>query len=184
MADGPRSGSLALGGPWISIRGEAQPSRSHDEADGASTSMGGADGTGLIDDACAAVLARSIAAGALLRLKRLDLSGNRIGDAGLRALSDACAGGIASNPSCIALPELEELVLGSNKFSGEGLVSLAHAIDGGALPRLRVLRLEEPPPPENFRRTQACLRAVEFGPEARSSVRLLEQRDPPVRIFW
>eukprot|EP00966_Prymnesium_polylepis_P248345 5741827-Prymnesium_polylepis.1 len=75
----------------------------------------------------------AIATGALGRLTRLFLGGNRIGNPGIRAIANACTGG--------ALVGLEQLMLFKNRISDEGMISLAEAIGKGALANLEALDL-------------------------------------------
>ena len=63
----------------------------------------------------------------------LNLSHNRIGDAGMSALSGACASG--------ALDKLEMLMLHANQIGDEGMKALAAAVAGGALDKLESLGL-------------------------------------------
>ena len=60
----------------------------------------------------------------------LDLSLNKIGDAGLTALAKAVESG--------ALPQLEKLWLGRNSIGDAGLSALADALGKGALDHLTV----------------------------------------------
>ena len=79
------------------------------------------------EDVGAAALAE--AAGKLVKLKELRLSGNQIGDAGVAALAEVVG----------KLPQLKELGLNNNRIGDAGFAALAEAV--GKLPQLEKLYL-------------------------------------------
>jgi len=86
------------------------------------------------EDAQAAQLARVIASGAFMNLERLNLSNNRIGDAGVTFIARAC--GIQG-----VLPKLKKLYLSFNDTDDPGIAALADCLSGGALPALESLEV-------------------------------------------
>ena len=84
-----------------------------------------------IGDAGLAALADACAKGALAQVTILNLGLNQIGDAGLSALADACAKG--------ALAKVTKLSLERNKIGAAGVTALASACAKGALAQVTTL---------------------------------------------
>ena len=80
------------------------------------------------------VLMDMVDSGALAHLMTLRLSGNQIGDDGMKAFSAAIASG--------ALGGLKELYLNHNEIGSEGMIAFSSAIASGALAKLEFLQLD------------------------------------------
>jgi len=81
------------------------------------------------------VIAYLIASGALANLTKLYLSGNQIGDAGIKIFSETVASG--------ALANLTTLYLHDNQIGDEGIKSFSTALASGALANLTILWLSK-----------------------------------------
>ena len=83
-----------------------------------------------VDDNMMIKLSGALVSGALPLLKKLMLSGNQIGNAGVESLASACAGG--------ALASVIRLSLNANKVGDEGMIKFSEALGSGAMAQLKV----------------------------------------------
>jgi hypothetical protein len=91
-------------------------------------------GMRLGDNGLRALSESAVGMGVLRRVFVLNLSENRVGDAGMSALAVALSSG--------ALPALKELHLSLNRIGDEGLLAFAARLSAGALPQLTTLCLD------------------------------------------
>jgi len=80
-------------------------------------------------------LSEALASGALPSLTYLNLWNNEIGDVGMKSFSEALASG--------ALKELEQLYLLSNQIGDAGLASLSEALASGVLANLKDIYVDD-----------------------------------------